>query len=319
MKYSVIIPVFNEEEVLAESYKRLKEVMDSTGETYELLFVDDGSRDQSKAILTSFAMNDPSVKLLSFSRNFGHQPAITAGIDHAGGEAVVIIDCDLQDPPRVILEMIKKWKEGYQVVYGQRLKRKGETMMKKFTAKTYYRLLKSMTNFDIPVDTGDFRLMDRKVCEAIKSLHEKNRYMRGMVSWVGFKQTAVLYERDERFAGETKYPFKKMIKLAFDGITSFSHKPLKLGIGIGFFMSLLSFLYLLFIIYQKLFTASTITGWPSTVAIILFSQGIVLMILGLMGEYIGRIYDEVKGRPIYIVNTSINFEQDKDKNTSLSK
>ncbi len=300
--YSVIIPVYNEQEVLPESYKRLTSTMQETGEDYELIFVNDGSRDASLSIVSEFAINDKHVNVISFSRNFGHQPAVTAGIDFARGDAVIIIDCDLQDPPRVMLEMIKKWKEGYDVVYGKRLKRLGESFFKKFTASVYYRLLKSMTDFDIPVDTGDFRLLDKKVCEAVRNLNEKNRYLRGMISWVGFKQTAVEYERDERFAGETKYPFKKMLKLAADGITSFSHKPLKFAIGIGFTLSLLSFIYLIIIFIQKIFTDTTITGWASTVAIILLSQGIVLMILGLMGEYIGRIYDEVKNRPIYIIN-----------------
>lgn len=209
MKYSIVVPLYNEEEVILESFKRLKQVMDKTGESYELLFVNDGSQDKTEELAAKLANEHKEVKLISFSRNFGHQIAITAGMDAASGEAIVVIDADLQDPPEVILQMIEKWKEGYEVVYGQRIKRKGETFFKKFTAKLFYRILKSMTSVDIPVDTGDFRLIDRKVCDAMKSLTEKNRYVRGLVSWVGFKQCAVTYVRDERFAGETKYPLKK--------------------------------------------------------------------------------------------------------------
>ncbi len=309
-KYSVVVPVYNEQEVIAESHKRLKATMDSQPESYELVFINDGSRDRSAQMLAELCRVDKNTRLINFSRNFGHQAAITAGMDYARGDAIIIIDADLQDPPAVMLDMIAKWKEGYDVVYGKRLKRVGETPFKKLTAKLYYRLLKSMTNVDMPVDTGDFRLIDRKVCEAMKRLNEKSRYMRGLVSWVGFRQTAVEYEREERFAGETKYPFKKMVKLAVDGITSFSYKPLKLATSVGFFISVCSFLYLLYIIYQKFFTDQTIMGWASTVAVILFSQGIVLMMLGLMGEYIGRIYEEIKNRPIYIVREIIGEQND---------
>lgn len=307
-KYSVVVPMYNEEEVIEETYKRLKEVMDSQPETYELVFVNDGSRDRTVEIVEGICSRDPNVKLVNFSRNFGHQIAISAGMDYAGGAAVVVIDADLQDPPTVILEMIAKWKQGYDVVYGKRLKRKGETLFKKTTAMMFYRLLRSMTNVDIPVDTGDFRLIDRKVCEVFKSLKEKNRFVRGLVSWAGFKQTSVEYVREERFAGETKYPLKKMIRFALDGITSFSYKPLKLATYLGFTLSLISFVYLLVVLYQKVFTSSTITGWSSIVATNLLFNGIILMILGLIGEYIGRIYDESKNRPLYIVQETKNFQ-----------
>lgn len=308
--YSVIVPVYNEELVINESYRRLTEVMKQTNETYELIFVNDGSKDRSPYILAKLCQDDRNVKFINFSRNFGHQPAITAGMDYAAGDAIIVIDSDLQDPPEVILEMIKEWKNGYDVLYGKRIERKGETFFKKSTAKIYYRILKNMTNVDIPVDTGDFRLIDRKVCDAMKSLGERNRYVRGLVSWVGFKQKAVEYVREERFAGETKYPFKKMVRFALDGITAFSYKPLKFATTIGFFISLCSFIYLVIIIMQKLFTTTTIEGWASTIAIVLFSQGIVLMMLGIIGEYIGRIFDEIKGRPIYIVRETIGFEKD---------
>lgn len=305
---SIVVPVYNEQDVIMESYKRLTAVMQSSNEPYELIFVNDGSRDRSPELLSELCKTDASVRFINFSRNFGHQPAITAGMDYASGDAIVVIDADLQDPPEIILEMIKKWREGYDVVYGKRVKRKGETFFKKITAKLYYRLLRNMTSVDIPTDTGDFRLIDRKVCNAMKTLTERNRYVRGLVSWVGFKQIAVEYVREERFAGVTKYPLKKMLKFAMDGITAFSYKPLKFATSIGFLFSIVSFVYLIIIIFQRLFTDTTVSGWASTIAVILFTQGIVLMMLGIIGEYIGRIFDEIKGRPIYIVNEVVGFD-----------
>ena len=317
MKYSVIVPLYNEEEVLAESFKRLSAVMDSTNEEYELIFVNDGSRDKTEQLASELALSHPEVRLISFSRNFGNQVAITAGMDAASGEAVIVIDADLQDPPEVILQMIEKWKEGYEVVYGQRLKRHGETFFKKFTAKLFYRFLRSMTSVDIPVDTGDFRLIDRKVCDAMCSLTERNRYVRGLVSWVGFRQCAVTYVRDERFAGVTKYPLKKMIKFACDGITSFSYKPLKLATYAGFIMSIIGFIYLFVVIIKRLGGINYEVGWASIVAIQLFFSGITLLILGIIGEYVGRIYDECKNRPLYIVRSRVGFDEkgkDDEKN-----
>lgn len=308
---SVVIPVYNEELVVQETYKRLKLVMDTIGKPYELIFVNDGSRDSTAKIVEKICEADNTVKLVDFSRNFGHQLAITAGMDYAGGNAIVVIDADLQDPPEVIPEMIQKWSGGYDVVFGKRLKRKGETFFKKLTAKFFYRFLRSMTDVDIPVDAGDFRLIDRKVCDALKSANEKSRYIRGLISWLGFRQTFVEYVRDKRFAGETKYPLKKMIKFALDAITSFSYKPLKLASYFGTFISMLSFVYLLIVIYLKLFTDKTTTGWASTLAVSLFFNGIVLIILGIIGEYIGRIYDEVKGRPLYIVRETRNIDNDR--------
>jgi dolichol-phosphate mannosyltransferase len=308
--YSVIVPVYNEQEVIAESYRRLTDVLQTMDGPYELIFINDGSRDHSASIIAGFCQNDPNVRLLNFTRNFGHMPAITAGMEHARGDAVIVIDADLQDPPEIFPEMAALWRQGYDVVYGKRSKRKGETWFKRFTARVFYRFVRSLSTVDIPVDTGEFRLIDRKVCDAVNRLNEKNRYIRGLVSWVGFKQIPVEYVREERFAGETKYPLKKMLALAMDAITSFSYKPLKLATSLGFFISLLSFAYMIFILFQRIFTDTTVTGWASTVGLILFTQGIVLMILGLMGEYIGRIYDEIKGRPVYIIQEKLGYPEE---------
>ncbi|MFD3261360.1 glycosyltransferase family 2 protein [Paenibacillus lentus] len=305
---SVVVPMFNEEEVIEHTYHRLKQVMDCVEEGYEIIFVNDGSRDGTVQIVEGICQKDPNVKLIQFSRNFGHQVAISAGMDFASGSCVVIIDADLQDPPELILEMLSKWREGYEVVYGKRIKRKGESMFKKTTALLFYRLLGSMTQVDIPLDTGDFRLIDRKVCNVMKSLKEKNRFVRGLVGWAGFRQTSVEYVRDKRFAGVTKYPLRKMLSFAADGITSFSHKPLKIASYIGVVLSFSSFIYLFVVLFQKWFELGTVPGWASIVAINLFFNGIVLMLLGVMGEYIGRIYDESKDRPLYIVRDTIGFQ-----------
>lgn len=308
--YSIVVPVFNEEEVIEVTYGRLKKVMDTTGRSYELLFVNDGSADNTAQILSQICQKDTNVKLINFSRNFGHQIAISAGMDNALGQAIVVIDADLQDPPEVILQMIEKWQEGYEVVYAKRKERRGETLFKKWTAAMFYRLLRSLTDVDIPVDSGDFRLIDRKVCNAMKNIKEKNRFVRGLVSWVGFRQTAVEYVREERFAGETKYPLHKMIKLSMDAMTSFSHKPLKLAVYLGFSFSFLSFLYLLFAICERLFTPNTVPGWTAIMATSLFFNGIILIILGIIGEYIGRIYDETKDRPLYIIASKAGFSRE---------
>ncbi len=301
VKYSVIVPMYNEQEVIEHTYDRLKQVMDCTDEPYELIFVNDGSKDRTVELITMICDFDPNIRLINFSRNFGHQIAISAGMDYAQGDAIIVIDADLQDPPEIIIQMIEKWKQGYEVVYGKRLKRKGETVFKRVTAKIFYRTLRSLTNVDIPVDTGDFRLIDRKVCDVLRGLKEKNRFVRGLVSWIGFRQTMVEYEREERFAGETKYPLRKMISFALDGITSFSYKPLRIASYAGFTLSLGSFVYLIVVIFQKLFTGSTVAGWASILAVMLLFNGIILMLLGLIGEYIGRIYEESKNRPLYIV------------------
>ena len=311
--YSVIVPLYNEEAVVQDSYKRIREVMDTTGESYEIIFVNDGSRDSTYEKVREILKNDKNVRLISFSRNFGHQSAITAGMDYCTGQAVIVIDADLQDPPEVMLKMIEKWKEGYEVVYGKRIKRKGETLFKKATAKIFYRILSKTTDVEIPIDTGDFRLIDRKVCDALKAMPERNRYVRGLISWLGFRQTGVEFVREKRLAGETKYSMKKMFKLAWDGITAFSNAPLKLATYIGVSISAVSFLYLLVVICQKLFTDTTVQGWASLVAISLFFNGVILIVLGIIGEYIRRIYDEAKGRPIYIISEKIGFDEGHDE------
>ena len=315
---SVVVPLYNEEEVLLETYKRLTKVMDSTNESYEIVFVNDGSRDKTADMVYEICNNNPKIKLIDFARNFGHQTAITAGMDYSEGQAIVVIDADLQDPPELIPKMLEKWKEGYDVVYGQRLAREGETFFKKLTAKVFYRFLRKMTDVEIPVDTGDFRLIDRKVADALKLVNERNRYIRGIISWLGFKQIGVEFNRDKRFAGETKYPLKKMLKFAFDAITSFSYKPLKLASYTGFLLSLFSFIYLLVVLYTKLFSTDFIqAGWASSLAVNLFFNGITLMMLGIIGEYIGRIYDEAKGRPLYIIRETKNFSKDKSDKITM--
>jgi glycosyltransferase involved in cell wall biosynthesis len=306
---SVIVPMYYEEAVAEECYKRLKTVMEKSGYAHELIFVNDGSKDQTLTILKNLSAGDTNVKIINFSRNFGHQIAVTAGINHAKGNAVVIIDADLQDPPELILEMINKWRQGYEVVYAKRKKRKGETWFKLITAKYFYKFLEFMSDVKIPKDTGDFRLMDSKVVDAFKVMPERNRFVRGMISWVGFDQTYIEYERDKRFAGETKYPLKKMIKFAGDGIIAFSAKPLKLMTCIGCLTIVLAFIVLVYSLIIKFSGGTAVRGWTSLMVAITFFSGVQLLSLGVLGEYIGRIYDESKNRPLYIIKEKINFDE----------
>lgn len=306
--YSLIVPLYNEELVISESYCRLKTIMDETKENYEILFINDGSIDTTREIVEFLCIKDESINLINFSRNFGHQAAITAGMNKALGDAIIVIDADLQDPPEAILEMIKKWREGYEVVYGKRIKREGETFFKKFTAKVYYRLLKNMTSIDIPVDTGDFRLIDRKVCDTLNALPEKNRYIRGLVSWVGYKQTFVEFARQERFAGETKYSLKKMMKLAFDGITSFSYKPLVLAGYFSAFSGLIGTILLIKSIITSVINHTSILDLGLILSINLIMFGIMSCFFAIIGQYIGRISDEGKNRPLYIVESTIGYK-----------
>ncbi|MGD0153518.1 MAG: glycosyltransferase family 2 protein [Thermacetogeniaceae bacterium] len=306
--YSVIVPLYNEESVIQETYNRLKRVMEATRGSYELIFVNDGSRDRTLEIARAIRSRDNRVKLLSFSRNFGHQVAITAGMDYSSGKAVVVIDADLQDPPEVILKMIEKWKQGYEVVYGRRLARRGETCFKKISAQLFYRTLKNMADVDLPVDAGDFRLIDRRVCDALKSIPERNRYVRGLIGWLGFKQTGVDFIREKRFAGETKYPPQKMVRFAADAVTSFSYKPLSMATYAGAIVSVSSLAYLIFLLLEKLFNRPAAPGWALMVALSLLLNGLMFICLGIIGEYVGRIYDEAKGRPLYIISEKEGFD-----------
>ena len=309
---SIVAPVYNEEVILPELYHRVTAVMEEVGEPYELVLVNDGSRDRSLEIMRELHDQDPRVKVVNFSRNFGHQVAITAGADYARGDAVIIIDSDLQDPPEAILDLVKRWREGYEVVYAVRAEREGETWFKEFTASLFYRLIAGITNVDIPLDTGDFRLMDQRVVEAMKQMREQHRFMRGLSSWVGFKQTGVEYVRRQRYAGETKYPFRKMLKFAIDGITSFSYLPLQLATYFGFFIAALSLVGIVMAIILRLSGSTAFYGQASTLVAVLFLGGVQLIFLGIIGEYLGRIYDEVKGRPLYIVAEALGFEDQED-------
>ena len=306
---SIVVPLYNEESVLHELYNRLGGILKLHNIAYEIILVNDGSSDNTFTIAKSLCREDKEIKLISFSRNFGHQIAITAGMDKASGKAIIIIDADLQDPPEVIIEMINKWKEGYHVVYGVRKKRIGESFFKLASANLFYRILTKMTRVNIPVDAGDFRLLDAKVVEQLKKMKERSRFIRGMVSWVGFRQCQVEYIREKRFAGETKYPLKKMIRFALDGILSFSEVPLKFSSAFGFLCSGFSFILIIYGFVSKLFfPETTIPGWTSIFVASMFLGGVQLICIGILGEYIGRVYDEIKGRPLYIVDEEINFD-----------
>lgn len=301
-KYTIIAPVYNETGCLQELWNQVSRVMNGLKEPWELLLIDDGSTDGSTEMIRGLAEKDARVKPVIFSRNFGHQIAVTAGLDYSQGEAVVIIDADLQDPPEVILELIAKWKEGFQVVYAVRTEREGESWFKRTTASMFYRLIYRITDIKIPLDTGDFRLMDRKVVDALKKMGERHRFLRGMASWVGFKQVGVPYKRAARFSGETKYPFRKMLKLALNAITSFSYFPLQLAMYVGFIAAGISILAIPFVMFARIAGHSAFFGQATTLMAVLFLGGVQLICLGILGEYIGRIYDEVKGRPLYIVS-----------------
>jgi dolichol-phosphate mannosyltransferase len=304
---SVVVPVFNEEGNLAELHRRLAAVLPSVVDSWEIVFVDDGSRDRSWQLIRDLAAADPHVRGVRFSRNFGHQMAFAAGLDHAGGEAVVIMDADLQDPPELIPELVARWREGHEVVYAVRTRREGETLFKKLTAKLFYRLLRRITQVEIPVDTGDFRLMGRRALEAFRRLPERHRFTRGLVAWVGFSQVGVPYARAARKAGETNYPLRKMLRFAVDAITSFSHVPLQLATWLGFLTSLFAFAYIVVVVVLK-FVGISWPGYTSLMAAILFLGGVQLVMIGLLGEYLGRVYDEVKGRPLYLVQDTVGSD-----------
>lgn len=307
---SIIVPCYNEEEVISETLAQLTSLCDSQpAYDFELIFVNDGSTDATLAMLRDAAARDPRIKVLSFARNFGHQIAVTAGIDAASGDAVVLIDADLQDPPATVVEMIAKWRAGYDVVYGTRTSRPGESRFKLLTAGGFYRILNGLSEVPIPLDTGDFRLMGRNVVEVLKDMPERHRFVRGMVSWVGFNQLALPYERAERFAGTSKYPLRKMVAFATDGILSFSAKPLRFAVGMGLFAAGLALLGIVYVLVLRLFTSVWVEGWTAIMIALLFLGGVQLLSLGVLGEYVGRIHSEVKRRPLYVVQEKIGFSK----------
>ncbi len=307
--YTIIAPIYNEIDNIQTLYTRVCEVMDSSGEPWEFVMIDDGSSDGSTDAILELKKQDPKIVPVIFARNFGHQIAVTAGLDHSQGEAVVIIDADLQDPPEVILDLIQKWKEGYEVVYATRSKREGETWFKRFTASAFYRLIQRITDINLPMDTGDFRLLDRKVVDVMGGMREKHRFLRGMSVWVGFRQTGVEYERAERLAGETKYPLKKMFRLASDAITGFSYFPLQLATYLGFAFTGFSLLAILALIILRLVGSQFLIGQAATLIAVLFLGGVQLLSLGMIGEYVGRLYDEAKGRPLYTVRGDVEVKK----------
>ena len=311
IRYSIVAPCYNEAGNLHELHRQITAVMEQTGEPWELVLVNDGSTDNTAEIMSELNAIDPKVHYIDFARNFGHQIAVTAGMDYAQGDVVILIDSDLQDPPELILKMIEKWRQGYKVVYAVRSERKGESWFKLATAKLFYRLISRITDINIPLDTGDFRLMDRQVVDTMKQMKERHRFIRGLTSWVGFKQTGVRYVRQERFAGETNYPFRKMVKFALDAVTGFSYFPLQMATYLGFMIAALSGLGMVGVILARLFGNQAFLGQATTLVMVLFLGGVQLISLGIIGEYLGRIYNEVRGRPMYVVNKAVGFEEQK--------
>lgn len=305
---SIVVPCFNEDEVISETFKRLNNFCQELKDLdVEIIFIDDGSKDRTLELLKKYAAEDSRIKVICFARNFGHQIAVTAGIDAALGDAVVLIDADLQDPPEVVHQMIDKWKDGYDVVYGTRTERPGESVFKLATARGFYRLLNKLSDVPIPLDTGDFRLMSRAVVDTLRAMPERDRFVRGMVSWVGFKQIALPYKRAERFAGESKYPLRKMLSFAIDGILSFSTKPLQLSVGLGMISALIALAGIVYALFLRVFTSTWVEGWTALMIAVLFIGGVQLVCIGILGEYIGRIYNEIKDRPLYVVQEYVGF------------
>jgi polyisoprenyl-phosphate glycosyltransferase len=306
---SVVVPCFNEVDVIRQTHERLSDALSKTDLDYEIIYVDDGSRDNTLNLLRKIRNEDEHVRIISFSRNFGHQVAMTAGVDFATGDAVVLIDADLQDPPELIHDMVQMWRDGYQVVYGKRDSRSGESKFKLLTAKFYYRFINSISDIEIPLDTGDFRLMDRRVVDVLKTMPERDRFLRGMVSWIGFKQGLLPYARNERVAGGTKFPLRKMLRFAADGIFSFSLVPLRLATLFGFVAVVMMSLGILYALILYLFTDSSVSGSTLLFIAVTFLSGMILLCLGIVGEYVGRIYRELKRRPLYVVEEVLGFQQ----------
>jgi len=307
---SVVVPCFNEQEVIRETHRRLTAALRRLEADYEILYVDDGSRDETPAILREIQAGDGHVRVVRFSRNFGHQIAVTAGMDHAGGDAVVLIDADLQDPPELLEEFLARWREGYDVAYGRRTERDGETAFKRATASAFYRVLRSLTAVDIPPDTGDFRLMDRQVVDALRRMPEQDRFVRGMVSWVGFRQTAVPYRREARFAGQSKYPLRKMLRLAADAVVSFSPLPPRLASFAGLATLGAGLLSLVAVAAAAILGRSPITAGALALVAVLVVGGVQLLAVGLLGEYVSRVYRQVQGRPLYVVRDTLGFRSE---------
>lgn len=304
MEYSIIIPIYNEEENIQLLHDRLHKVMTQLSSSFEFLFVNDGSKDKSLDLIKGLSNQYTYIKYIDFSRNFGHQIAVTAGLDQAVGNRIVIIDADLQDPPELILEMARKMDEGFEVVFAKRKTRKGENWFKLLTASLFYRILRSITSIDIPLNTGDFRMMDRKIVEVLKQMPEQNKFLRGQISWIGFRQNYVEYDRDERHAGETGYPLKKMLRFALDGITAFSDAPLKFVFTLGIVVFVLAFFMIIYTLYSWLFLDSTVQGWSSIMVSILFIGAVQMIGIGIIGEYLSRMGNNVKDRPLYIIRES---------------
>jgi glycosyltransferase involved in cell wall biosynthesis len=315
---SLILPVFNEEAVIPELSRRLREFVEAVGVTWEVVFVDDGSKDRSRDLLRELCAADARFQLVSLSRNFGHQLAITAGLDYAHGSAVVVMDADLQDPPEVVHEMLERFAEGYEVVYGVRRKRHRESIFKRLTAAIFYRVLRSVLGVQVPLDAGDFRLMSRRVVLAMRALRETHRFVRGMVAWVGFRQTAVYYDREARFAGETKYPLRKMLRFAIDGITSFSVLPLRMATWLGLFAGSAATLVGIWLFFVKFLRLGAVPGWTGIMVAVTFGFSAQFVMTGILGEYIGRIYEEIKRRPLYIATREVNLAP-LDRDPALSR
>lgn len=320
MLVSIVVACYNEEAVISELHSRLTSVLEQIGDLDgEVVYVDDGSKDQTPDLLRQLQASDRRVRVVTLSRNFGHQLAVTAGLEHANGDAVVIIDADLQDPPEVIPEMIARWRDGYHVVYGLRAKREGESAFKLWTAKVFYRLINRLSEVEIPVDVGDFRLMDRQVVDVLLAMPERDRFLRGMISWIGFKQVAVIYDRAARHAGETKYPFIKMLRFAVDSVISFSFVPLRLAVWMGFAAIAAAVAGIIYALVIRIYTTTWVRGWASIFTAVLFLGGVQLITLGIVGEYVGRIYAEVKLRPLYVVKQRLGFEPEAPSATNAPR
>ncbi len=309
IELSIVVPVFNEEQIIGTLVERMTKAAASITDSYEIIFVNDGSKDKTLPYLKEYCSKSDKLHYISFSRNFGHQIAISAGMDKSSGNAIVTIDGDLQDPPELIPEMYQQYKDGYKVVYAKRSKRKGESFFKLFTAKMFYRFMARLVSFEIPLDVGDFRLIGRDVLDYLKRMKEYDKYIRGQIAWLGFKSTYVMFERDERKFGTTNYPFKKMLRLAFNGITAFSDSPLKIATNLGFIVCIISFLIGMYALYGFFFAKNTLPGWASTIISITFLGGVQLLSLGILGEYISRIINNVRDRPLYVIDETTLDEE----------